>query len=124
MTAPAPAEHYLGRTRFAIPGCNWPRMVVSRSDQPCGAYFIVAPGAPQPASHPRHRPTKLVSQLDRTPRARAQDVDALMAAMETFLSDPSLSETMGEASRKMALERFRVEKVNDTFIQALEGNRK
>ena len=45
LTASLPAAHYLGCTRRALE-CNWPRMVVSPSDQPCGASFIACPRSP------------------------------------------------------------------------------
>jgi len=48
-----------------------------------------------------------------------RDVDALCAAMEQFLIDPSLAAAMGSASRYFAEERFDVDKVNDQLLRAM-----
>ncbi|QJB55889.1 glycosyltransferase family 4 protein [Pseudodesulfovibrio sp. zrk46] len=46
-----------------------------------------------------------------------KDVDALAAAMEKFIVDPSLAARMGEASRRMAEEKYDVDKVNDAILE-------
>lgn len=52
------------------------------------------------------------------------NLDALVSAMEAFLSNPSLAAEMGEESRKLALRKFRVEAVNKFFLDAIEGIRR
>jgi glycosyltransferase involved in cell wall biosynthesis len=49
-----------------------------------------------------------------------RDADALAAAMERFLVDPSLAERMGRASRALCEERFDVHAINRTVL-ALTG---
>lgn len=49
------------------------------------------------------------------------DLDALVNAMEMFLSNPSLAAEMGVESRKLALRNFRVEVVNKLFLDAIEN---
>ena len=49
-----------------------------------------------------------------------RDEDALAEAMERFLKNPELAQSMGEASRKLALEHFRIEIVNRVLIDTLE----
>jgi glycosyltransferase involved in cell wall biosynthesis len=48
-----------------------------------------------------------------------RDVDALVAAMERFILQPELIITMGQASRKLAEERFDVRKINRLILQAM-----
>jgi glycosyltransferase involved in cell wall biosynthesis len=48
-----------------------------------------------------------------------RDVDALVAAMERFILQPDLIITMGQASRKLAEERFDVRKINRLILQAM-----
>jgi glycosyltransferase involved in cell wall biosynthesis len=48
-----------------------------------------------------------------------RDVDALVAAMERFIRQPDLIITMGQASRKLAEERFDVHKINAIILQAM-----
>jgi glycosyltransferase involved in cell wall biosynthesis len=48
-----------------------------------------------------------------------RDVDALVAAMERFILQPELIITMGQASRKLAEERFDVQKINAIILQAM-----
>jgi len=48
-----------------------------------------------------------------------RDVDALVAAMERFILQPDLIITMGQASRKLAEERFDVHKINRLILQAM-----
>ncbi len=45
-----------------------------------------------------------------------KDVDALAHAMERFILDPALAPAMGAASRKLAEEKFDVDKVNDAVL--------
>lgn len=45
-----------------------------------------------------------------------RDVDALTAAMERFLTEPELTRSMGEASRRRAEEKYDVHKVNDAML--------
>ena len=45
-----------------------------------------------------------------------KSVDDLVDAMEKFILDPSLIETMGAASRKLAVEKFDVHKVNKVML--------
>jgi glycosyltransferase involved in cell wall biosynthesis len=49
-----------------------------------------------------------------------RDEEALVEAMEAFLNDPGLARKMGEASRQLALDRFRIEKVNQAIINVME----
>lgn len=46
-------------------------------------------------------------------------VKELVEAMEKFINQPNLIETMGQASQKIAIEKFDVHKVNETMIQAM-----
>jgi hypothetical protein len=46
-------------------------------------------------------------------------VDALVRAMERFILQPELIITMGQASRKLAEERFDVHKVNQRILAVL-----
>jgi glycosyltransferase involved in cell wall biosynthesis len=48
-----------------------------------------------------------------------RDVDGLVAAMERFIRQPDLIITMGQASRKLAEERFDVQKINAIILQAM-----
>jgi glycosyltransferase involved in cell wall biosynthesis len=48
-----------------------------------------------------------------------RDVEALAAAMERFVVQPDLILTMGQASRKLAQERFDVRKINRLMLQAI-----
>lgn len=48
-----------------------------------------------------------------------RDVDALVRAMERFIQQPELIVTMGQASRKLAEERFDVNKVNQKLLHVL-----
>jgi len=48
-----------------------------------------------------------------------RDVQALAAAMERFILQPELIITMGQASRKLAEERFDVHKINRLILQAM-----
>ncbi len=48
-----------------------------------------------------------------------RDVAALVAAMERFIRQPELIVTMGEASRKLAEERFDVRKTNQKILQVV-----
>jgi glycosyltransferase involved in cell wall biosynthesis len=48
-----------------------------------------------------------------------RDVDGLVAAMERFIRQPDLIITMGQASRKLAEERFDVHKINAIILQAM-----
>lgn len=52
----------------------------------------------------------------------AGDLDALTKAMEEFLLDSCLATRMGKESRKLALQKFRVEAVNRYFLNALEAS--
>lgn len=47
------------------------------------------------------------------------DTDALVTAMDAFLMDRALAGRMGAESRKLALEKFRVEAVNRSFLEAI-----
>jgi glycosyltransferase involved in cell wall biosynthesis len=49
-----------------------------------------------------------------------RDVAALADAVEKFLLDGALASTMGTASRRMAEERFDVDKVNDALLAFME----
>ena len=49
-----------------------------------------------------------------------KDVTALAAAMERFITDPGLAETMGAAGRSLAEEKFDVNKVNDAILSFME----
>lgn len=48
-----------------------------------------------------------------------RDPEALAAAMERFIQHPELIEKMGQASRKMAEERFDVRKINKIIMQEM-----
>lgn len=48
-----------------------------------------------------------------------RDVDALVRAMERFIQQPELIVTMGQASRKLAEERFDVNKANQKLLHVL-----
>jgi glycosyltransferase involved in cell wall biosynthesis len=48
-----------------------------------------------------------------------RDVDALVEAMERFIQQPELIITMGQASRKLAEERFDVRRINQRILQAI-----
>jgi len=48
-----------------------------------------------------------------------RDVDALVAAMERFIQQPELILSMGQASRKLAEERFDVHKINQRILAVL-----
>jgi glycosyltransferase involved in cell wall biosynthesis len=48
-----------------------------------------------------------------------RDVDALVAAMERFIVQPELIVEMGQASRKLAEERFDVHKINQRLLQII-----
>ena len=48
-----------------------------------------------------------------------RDPDALAAAMESFILQPELIEKMGQASRRMAEERFDVRKVNQVILNEM-----
>jgi glycosyltransferase involved in cell wall biosynthesis len=49
-----------------------------------------------------------------------KDVDALTRSMEKFIVDPELTKTMGAASRRIAEEKFDVDKVNDAILSFME----
>jgi len=49
-----------------------------------------------------------------------KDVDAITNSMEKFITDPTLATTMGAASRKLAEEKFDVDKVNDAILSFME----
>ncbi|MGL1863265.1 MAG: glycosyltransferase family 4 protein [Pseudodesulfovibrio sp.] len=49
-----------------------------------------------------------------------KDVDALTAAMEKLIVDPALTAKMGAASRKLAEDKFDVDKVNDAILSFME----
>ena len=48
-----------------------------------------------------------------------RDVDALVAAMERFVQQPELIVSMGQASRKLAEERFDVHKINQRILEVM-----
>jgi glycosyltransferase involved in cell wall biosynthesis len=48
-----------------------------------------------------------------------RDVDALVAAMERFILQPELILSMGQASRKLAEERFDVHKINQRILEVI-----
>lgn len=48
-----------------------------------------------------------------------RDANALAAAMERFLRDPTLAQRMGSCSRRIAEETYAVEKVNDLLLSAM-----
>ena len=52
-----------------------------------------------------------------------KSVDDLVDAMEKFILDPSLIETMGAASRKLAVEKFDVHKVNKVMLDKMGINK-
>lgn len=49
-----------------------------------------------------------------------KDAEALAIAMEHFIVDPLLIQTMGEKSRQIAEEKYDVRKVNQSMLQAME----
>ena len=49
-----------------------------------------------------------------------KDVNTLTNAMEKFITDPGLAATMGAASRKLAEDKFDVDKVNDAILSFME----
>jgi glycosyltransferase involved in cell wall biosynthesis len=49
-----------------------------------------------------------------------RDVKALASAMERFVNDPSLIKSMGRESRRLALERFDVKKINDVILKTMK----
>ncbi len=49
-----------------------------------------------------------------------RDVEALVEAMERFIQNPELISTMGQASRKLAEQRFDVHKINQRIIGIIE----
>ena len=49
-----------------------------------------------------------------------KDVNTLTNAMEKFITDPALAATMGAASRKLAEDKFDVDKVNDAILSFME----
>ncbi|WP_216594702.1 glycosyltransferase family 4 protein [Halomonas sp. PR-M31] len=49
-------------------------------------------------------------------------VDPLKNAMEIFLKDPKLVTTMSDASRKIAVEKYDVHKVNKIILEAMKSN--
>jgi glycosyltransferase involved in cell wall biosynthesis len=49
----------------------------------------------------------------------AQDASALAGALERFLLEPSLIEAMGRESRRIAVEKYDVRKVNATILEAM-----
>ncbi len=49
-----------------------------------------------------------------------QDAEALAAAMKRFIDDPELVTTMGDASRRLAEERFDVHKINDSLLTLMQ----
>ena len=49
-----------------------------------------------------------------------KDPIALADAMEKFIKNPELIESMGQASRKIAEEKFDIHKVNKVIIEALK----
>jgi len=48
-----------------------------------------------------------------------RDVDALVAAMERFIVQPELIVGMGQASRRLAEERFDVHKINQRILEVM-----
>jgi glycosyltransferase involved in cell wall biosynthesis len=48
-----------------------------------------------------------------------RDVEALVRAMERFILQPELIITMGQASRKLAEERFDVHKINQRILEVM-----
>jgi len=48
-----------------------------------------------------------------------RDVDALVRAMERFVQQPELIVEMGQASRKLAEERFDVHKINQRILEVM-----
>jgi glycosyltransferase involved in cell wall biosynthesis len=50
---------------------------------------------------------------------RPRDVKALVMAIEKFLEDPSIADSMGERSREIAEEKFDVHKVNAVILKAM-----
>ena len=51
-----------------------------------------------------------------------KDVSALVAAMERFIQSPELIESMGKVSRKIAVEKYDVHKVNAVILEAMGLN--
>ncbi|MBI9079377.1 MAG: glycosyltransferase family 4 protein [Pseudodesulfovibrio sp.] len=49
-----------------------------------------------------------------------KDMDALARSMEKFIVDPGLAKTMGATSRRIAEEKFDVDKVNDAILSFME----
>ena len=49
-----------------------------------------------------------------------KDVQALAEAMEYFILQPEQIKLMGEESRKLALEKYDVDKVNHSILQAMQ----
>ena len=49
----------------------------------------------------------------------AQDASALAGALERFLREPNLIEAMGRESRRIAVEKYDVRKVNATILEAM-----
>ena len=49
-----------------------------------------------------------------------QDVDALAAAMEKFITDPDLITSMGSAARQVAMDKFDVNAVNQMMLTEME----
>jgi len=52
----------------------------------------------------------------------ARDVTALCAAMEKFITQPSLIATMGQRSREIAVSKYDVKKVNQVILSAMGFN--
>lgn len=48
-----------------------------------------------------------------------KDVDGLAEALERFIVAPELIPSMGEESRKIAVEKYDVRKVNDTILRTM-----
>lgn len=48
-----------------------------------------------------------------------RDVEALVRAMERFILQPELILSMGQASRKLAEERFDVHKINQRILEVI-----
>ena len=48
-----------------------------------------------------------------------RDVDALVAAMEHFIAEPALIESMGRESRRLAEERFDIHRINAVMLEAM-----
>lgn len=52
-----------------------------------------------------------------------RDVEALAEKMQLFIAQPELIATMGQASRRIAEERFDVRKVNRRLVDLLLGHK-